>query len=112
MKKLFLKFVNWLRNRKRVKKYSHTIFVESILDVPEKIGKRIYVVDRGGTKRWAVFLCACSRKNRVEVNLMKTKEPHWELSISNGKITLSPSVVVTGKCSCHFWLRNSKAYLC
>ncbi len=112
MKKLILKFIKWLRERKKIKRYSRTVFVESILDIPEKIGRQIYVVERSGSKKWVVFLCVCSKKNRVEVNLMKTRNPYWEISISNGKVTLSPSVVVTDKCSCHFWLRNNRAYIC
>lgn len=92
-------------------KYSKVIFVESLTDVPENAGKDIYIVKRDGVAKWVVFQCPNHERNRVEVTLMKTRDPHWNLNLAWKKISLWPSVVITGKCDCHFWLKDNTAYL-
>lgn len=112
MKKFFQKLLTWWWNRKRIKKYSGLIYVNSILDIPEKLKNKIYIVKKEGSFKWVVFECACSKKNRIEVNLMRTRKPYWEIFILNDRVSLSPSVVVLNKCDCHFWMRENRAYKC
>lgn len=112
MKNIFIYFLNWFTKRRVTKKYSKTVFVSSVREVPEKIKRNIYVVGSEGNKKWVIFICPCYQKNIVEVNLMKSKKPYWYLTVSSKKVTLWPSVIVKDKCNCHFWLRNNKAYKC
>ena len=113
MKSLILKFFNWWKKRKKIKKYSKVIYINSLSSVPKKLGKKIYVVGtKNEVQKWVVFTCPCPQKNRIEVNLMKSRKPFWVLTLANEKVSLSPSVIVTKTCNCHFWMRNSKAYIC
>ena len=113
MKNLFESLFNWWKLRNKVRKYSKTVYINSLLEVPQKLGKKIYLVgNKDGLKKWAVFSCPCSRKSRVEVNLMQSRKPFWLLTIAKEKVTLSPSVIVTKTCNCHFWMKNSKSYNC
>src|SRR5271168_5126321 len=62
-------------------------------------------VRRDSVPLWVVLQCPCRCGERLNVNLMRTARPHWTLSLTRGKASLSPSLwVSTNKCGSHFWL--------
>jgi hypothetical protein len=101
-------FIRWFKKRSSNRiRFSEIKFVTSIADVPKKPGLTIYIVQKEKTNKWVVFKCPDDCGNRIEVNLMKSRIPFWNLVIKRKKITLSPSVVVES-CHSHFWLVNNE----
>ena len=107
-----MKYFNWfrknsLRGNKSNFKYKKLKVVSSFSDVPEKIGEDIYVIKSGEFYKWVMFMCPNHCGERIDVNLMKARDPRWELKIKKDKVTLYPSVVVE-TCGAHFWLYKSE----
>lgn len=73
-------------------------------DVPKNTGKDIFIIKSGNFVKWVVFQCPCHKEIRVEVNIMKSRTPYWSVEIEHKKVSLWPSVIVSGVCDCHFWL--------
>lgn len=93
-----------------MRKYANVLFVTSVSDVPDKIGNDVYVVGMEEAYKWVIFECPCSKGHRLDVNLMKSQSPRWRAIFSKGKLSLSPSVVVTDHpCQSHFWFDSNKA---
>lgn len=92
--------------------YKSLVYVSSMSEIPnEKLGDKIYIIERGNINRWLVFDCPRGHNKRIEVNLMKSHYPFWKAQIYKGKISLSPSVAVDdGNCDCHFWLEDNVVY--
>ncbi len=108
-----MKYFNWFKKKgkwstKNNYKYKKLIIVSSFGDVPEKTGEDIYIVRSGKFDKWAIFMCPNNCGERVDVNLMKARDPRWELEVKKGKASLYPSVVVE-TCGAHFWLHKSEA---
>lgn len=93
-------------------KYKTVVLVSSTSEIPEgDLERKIYLVSRGGKNRWLVLDCPRGHGKRIEVNLMQSSSPVWELTQKHGKVSLYPSVAVANdKCDCHFWLKNNVAY--
>ena len=101
-------FKTWFKKRKPSGfRYKKIQFISSLADAPKDLGSTIFIVKNGGNEKWVVFKCPDNCGNRVEVNLMKSKNPHWSLQMRRKKISLSPSVAVKG-CNSHFWLIDSQ----
>src|SRR5438477_11747265 len=95
---------------KRRHTYRRTRFVTSMRGVPDHLENHIYVVGQHEGPKWVVLDCPCGLGHRLTVNLMKSGYPHWNLRVSRGKASLSPSVVVTDHpCHSHFFLERSRA---
>jgi len=109
---IFEKLFRWIKNKKYIKKYSKLIIVESMQEVPESIKDNIYLVRNNNLVKWVVLLCPCKKHNRIEVNLMQSRKPFWKCSFKKNKISLYPSVMLSDKCFCHFWLQENKAFIC
>ena len=111
IKKIKRKILDWLSIHKADRVYAEVVFVSSMNDIPPSIGSKIFIVERDDVKRWVVFECQ-QHGERIEVNLMKSKRPCWNIEVKRKKVSLWPSIVVENeKCDDHFWLRNNKAYL-
>jgi len=54
--------------------------------------------------KWGVFMCPCRRGHRIELNLQRHLEPHWQLSVRGSRPTVQPSVDHQGAYRCHFRL--------
>lgn len=94
----------WLRRRRRI---SNIVRVGSRSELPDKLGRSLYVV--GEKPKWAILECPCGCGDTIDVNLMRSRSPVWELSMQNGKATLYPSLWVSKqKCGAHFWIRHGK----
>lgn len=84
------------------------VVVDDRDDLPVRLGNDMYVV--GPTKpKWAILECPCGCRQRIDVNLMTSRRPFWELRKSNRLVSLSPSLWRgKGTCESHFWVRDSK----
>ena len=108
-----MKYFNWFRKNTQWGensnfKYKKLKTVSSFSEVPEKTAEDIYVVKSGEFNKWVMFMCPNQCGERINVNLMKTRDPRWVLKVKKEKVTLHPSVVVE-TCGAHFWLHNSEA---
>jgi hypothetical protein len=103
-------FANFWRRKKCLRTYANVRFVKSISEIPEKIGDDVYVVGPDGAYKWVILECPCFQGHRLDVNLMKSQSPRWRTIFSKGKLSLSPSVVVTDHpCQSHFWFEANQA---
>ena len=102
----FSKKVQW--SQKRNRKYDKIKTVSSFTDVPDNTKEDIYIVRSGKFNKWVIFMCPNECGERIEVNLMNSRDPSWELEIKKGKVSLYPSVVLE-TCGAHFWLHKSEA---
>lgn len=96
----------------RTWKYNTVVPVSSMSEIPDgDLKQKIYLISRGEKNRWLVLDCPQGHGKRIEVNLMQSSNPVWELTQKHGKVSLYPSVAVaSNQCNCHFWLKNNIAY--
>ena len=104
-------FSYW-RKSSYIQKYNPVKIVNFMGDIPNgKLGKDVYLINRGDKYRWVVFDCPNGHKKRIEINLMKNSSPSWEIVLKRKRITLYPSIDVNDSdCNCHFWLKKNKAF--
>ena len=94
----------WVRRRRRLGPVRH---VASMNDLPKRLGSELFVVGEVKPK-WVVIECPCRCGERIDVNLMTNRRPHWRLSESVGGATLAPSLwMPETKCGSHFFVRNN-----
>ena len=85
--------------------------MSSVDDVPTHLSTQVYIVSRGGSDRWAMLTCPCGCGERLDVNLMRAKWPHWRLRRHDGTISISPSLWVSEeRCGSHFWLVRNRVF--
>lgn len=98
----------WKRIRRR-RRFDRVVWVGSMNDLPAKLGGELYVVgERGHGAKWTVLDCPCRCRERIYVNLMQSRDPHWQLSFTGDELTLWPSLwVPRDKCGSHFWVRGN-----
>lgn len=98
----------WLRLRRR-SEYAEVRRVESMDDLPEQLGSAIYLVVRGDRPRWVVMECPCRCGDRVEVNLMQSRDPCWRLTQEEDKLSLQPSLWrPKDTCGSHFFIERNR----
>ncbi len=105
-----MKLFEWLLPRKRTNKafkYSGVIFLDRFGDLPGTLKNSVYIIGTLERPKWAIFNCPNNCGYRIEVNLMKSKEPYWTVKIRRNKVSIYPSIVVTG-CGAHFYLVNNQ----
>lgn len=94
----------WRRNS-----YARVLEVASMDEVPKHPRGSIYLVSRGGVMRWAVIACPCRCGHNIQVNLMKTVQPHWDFKHRNGTLTLQPSLWRSIEtCGSHFFVEDNQ----
>ncbi len=97
----------WRRVRRR-KRVSGIVHVSGMGALPDSLGSTLYVVGTPSPK-WVVLACPCRCGERIDVNLMRSREPNWSLSIAANCATLSPSLWMSAeKCGSHFFVRNNR----
>jgi hypothetical protein len=85
--------------------YDDVVTVNSREQLPEQLGRKIFVIKRNGRNRWAILACPCGCGHRIEANLMKSIYPHWKLRRRRSSVSLSPSLwVAPDLCGSHFRL--------
>lgn len=102
-------YATWLRFYRR-SKYSNVRSIASMSDVPKRLGSSIYLVGSNGSPKWAVMACPCRCGARIDVNLMRIRQPYWELMrLSSTTVTLRPSLWRSkGTCGSHFFIEHNK----
>ena len=94
-----------LRRRQRI---DHVVQVESMSDVPKKLKGDLYIVGMSKPK-WAILACPCRCGDRIDVNLMASRQPTWQVTKSGQRVTLHPSLwMPKEKCGSHFWIRQNR----
>jgi hypothetical protein len=104
-------FQNW-RRPARSWAYKGVRVVLAMSNIPAgDLRKEIYLVGKEGDNHWVVFDCPKGHGRRIEVNLMRSIKPFWDIDFRDGTVSLYPSVSVSDKgCDCHFWLKRNKAH--
>jgi hypothetical protein len=96
----------WLRFRRR-REISAIVRIGSRSELPDDLGRTLYIV--GDPPKWATLQCPCGCGDAIDVNLMRSRNPVWRLSVVNEKPTIHPSLwVPPEKCGAHFWIRDGK----
>jgi len=98
------------REHKPSAAYGSVTTVASMDDVPKRLGDTVYLIERGGTLRWAVLMCPCGCGKRVEANLMRSRWPRWRVRRHKDRsITLMPSLWLSSDdCGSHFWIYRNR----
>lgn len=105
--KLFAKIGEIWRRWRRRDYIDQVKFLGSMSELPRRLGSSLYVVG-GDIPKWAILACPCGCGERIDVNLMQSRRPCWQLLLKDGKATLKPSLwVPADKCGSHFWLRKN-----
>ncbi len=110
---MIVALLNWLRKfwveLRRRSAYANVRTIDSMDSLPIRLGRTIYIVSRGGEPRWVVFDCPCGCGARIDVNLMKSKCPSWDLFEEEGAVTLRPSLwQPAGTCMSHFFIERNR----
>ena len=96
------------RNLRRRHRIDRVVQVESMSDVPKKLKGDLYIVGMSKPK-WAILACPCRCGDRIDVNLMASRQPAWQLTKSGQEVTLHPSLwMPKEKCGSHFWIRRNR----
>lgn len=86
-----------------------------VIPVPDD---SIFVTDKGnGIRRMILFKCPCGCGETMWLPERISGDtgsgwPTWEFHISDGKITLVPSVVMLMGCRSHYFIRENKVIWC
>jgi hypothetical protein len=87
--------------------YNEPRIVQSFSDVPAQFEKKdLYIVQKAGKRKWLILMCPDDCGKRLELNLMKSKQPYWVVTIRKNKISVYPSIVAE-RCHAHFWLEKN-----
>lgn len=98
------------RNLRRRHRIDRVVQVESMSDVPKKLKGDLYIVGTSKPK-WAILACPCRCGDRIDVNLMASRQPVWQVTKSAQGVTLHPSLwMPKEKCGSHFWIRQNRIH--
>jgi uncharacterized protein DUF6527 len=101
----FLAF--WKRFSRRTR-IGAVVCIESMADLPKRLGGSLFVVGKPVPK-WAIMNCPCGCAERIDINLMQSRQPCWHLSLTAGVASLQPSVwVPRDRCGSHFLLQRNR----
>lgn len=85
--------------------------VEDLPDVLEPF--TVYLAGEDGHLWAAALLCPCGCGERIELNLLPQARPHWTAQrLSDGRVTLMPSVWRQKGCKSHFFVRDGRIDWC
>jgi hypothetical protein len=87
--------------------------IPSMKDLPQIDPKCLYVVGHRRQYKWAILACPCGCGERVDICLMPSARPRWEIAVIRGKATLYPSIwIPSDRCGSHFWIRENRIIWC
>lgn len=73
----------------------------------------IYVVGGRGFQKWAYFRCPTDGEEIIQLSLMKSHRPRWEVAVDwLERPTVDPSVRQTDGSFAHFWVKEGHVILC
>jgi len=110
MNLLFEWFKRYKSRRATPKYFGKIFFVEAISEIPDEIGRNVYIVRRGSRDIWAVFMCPCENQHRLTVNLSSNRHPYWRAKSKAKHFSLYPSVWLKEDCYSHFWIDDHRIY--
>ena len=101
--------IRWILNLLERRRPYRTDWVEDLPDAPSE--RTVYII--GGREHPFYAAIVCPRKacrQVVHLDLSPQIDKRWRITEhTGGKISLSPSVHVTGlPCRCHYWLRKGR----
>ncbi len=97
----------WRRLRRRTRLGS-VKRAPSMSALPTRLGADLYVIGES-TPKWAILECPCRCGERIDVNLMRNRSPHWTLALKADRATLAPSLWMPDtKCGSHFFVRGNR----
>lgn len=106
---LLFRFWRWLTSVLVRQDDPVVVRVASMNDVPEDPGVRIFIVGSKTHPKWVVLSCPCQNRERIEVNLMRSRSPFWLLRETGDSISLTPSLwMPKDKCGSHFWVTDNR----
>ena len=106
--KLLGKVLNFWRRLRRRRRIARIVQVETMSEVPRRLGGDLYIVV-GAKPKWAVLECPCRCGDRIDVNLMESRQPCWRITVNRETISLHPSLwMPQDKCRSHFWVRQNR----
>ena len=106
--KLFGRIRSFWRGLRRRRRIARIVRVESMSEVPSKLHGDLYMVSASKPK-WVVLECPCRCGDRIDVNLMKSRQPSWQLTMDGQEASLYPSLwMPRDKCGSHFWIRRNR----
>lgn len=108
-----MRFVSWLRRAwaRFVGRWRYDLKVIDLQgdEVPQTIGKKELIRMIDGGQEWSVaMLCPCGCGDMIEMMLLRSVKPRWDLHVDRGLPTLSPSVWRNTGCRSHFWVRRGR----
>lgn len=84
------------------------IFVTSRRELPKDLRASLFIVGTNPAQ-WAVLNCPCGCRERANLKLGAATRTSWSLTVSSGKASLAPSVLMPGgRCASHFFIRANR----
>ncbi|MBI2314947.1 hypothetical protein HYU93_02715 [Candidatus Daviesbacteria bacterium] len=109
VKKLLNYFFLWKNKPSSYSGFDNVVWVDSI--DTSKLPKDSHVFYIAGFEhkaKWLHFNCPSGCGEVISLNLMKSFNPHWELTFHTDKeLSVYPSVIST-TCGSHFWIEKNK----
>lgn len=98
----------WLWLLRRTREVSAQ-YLASRDDLPKRLRRRTAYIIGSGQHKWVVLSCPCRCGRQVDVNLMPNREPSWQISVRDGRLSVTPSLCMPpGQCDSHYWIRNGR----
>ena len=87
--------------------------IPSMHKLPSSLGNQLFIVGADSGYKWAILSCPCGCGERIDICLMPSANPRWELSLRKKRASLSPSIWVPAeRCGSHFWIRDNRIIWC
>lgn len=104
------RFVTWIAEKLWFSSGYRVVFEE---DAPDMVRDRtLYLIGEQNNFWLAVMKCPCGCGGIVNLPMSANARPCWQISIQNGKPTLSPSIHRTTSCRSHFFLIAGRVIWC
>ena len=71
--------------------------IPSMQELPIRLGDQLYVVGHPGRFKWAILACPCGCDERIDVCLMPSARPRWELTLRDGRPLVSLDLGASGE---------------
>lgn len=83
--------------------------IPSMKKLPSSLGNDLFIVGAKSGYKWAILSCPCGCGERIDICLMPSSNPRWELSLRKKRASLTPSIWVPAeRCGSHFWIRDNR----
>jgi len=73
----------------------------------------VVVVKDEEHEKWACLRCPGGCGEKIQLSLNPQRRPRWSVVQNRlDRPTITPSIRMTNKCACHFWVREGKVKWC